>query len=160
MPVEEFLARWELKERECGPEAISARMIPFGSAFLPNSAAPYLSFDAAANPAKIYDVYGASADWTDEDRVRLDSYLMIGTDGAGNPICWDGRAVVLLDHEDRFRTVQFVNSSVSQLCECLLAYMCEVDASRFRSAVGLVDAAALQHKSFWWHEAAALDGAA
>jgi len=58
-----------------------------------------------------------------------------------------------LDHEDWFGTRQFVNSSVRQLAECLLAYMCENDPARFRSAVQAIDPAALADGSFWWHEA-------
>ena len=84
---------------------------------------------------------------------------MIGSDGAGNPICLESTtgAVVLLDHEDWFRTRQFVNSNVHQLAECLLAYMGEHDPDRFRSALRRVDPAALAEKSFWWHEAACLN---
>ncbi len=159
--MEDFVTRWERKERELGLEAISARMIPFGNNFLPDSAAPCLSFDAAANPVHVFDAFGTADDWTEKERERLKDYLMIGADGAGNPICVDGiGAVVLLDHEKKFETRQFVNSSVSQLCGCLLAYMCESSASRFRSEVELMDAAALQDNSFWWHEAAGLEDAA
>ena len=67
-----------------------------------------------------------------------------------------GGAVVLLDHEDRFRTRQFVNSGVSQLAECLLAYVGEQQPERFRSAVRAIDPPALAERSFWWHAAAGL----
>ena len=87
---------------------------------------------------------------------------MIGSDGAGNPICVEQGtgAVVLLDHEDRFLTRQFVNSGVSQLAECLLAYMGERDPERFRGVVRAIDPAALAERSFWWHEAAGLSAEA
>jgi len=83
---------------------------------------------------------------------------MIGSDGSGNPICVEQTSgvVVLLDHEDWFRTRQFVNSSVRQLGECLLVYMGEQQQDRFRSAVWGMDATALAEGSFWWHEAACL----
>ena len=88
---------------------------------------------------------------------------MIGSDGAGNPICIEqgSGAIVLLDHEDLFRTRQFINSGVSHLAECLLAYMGaymgETDADRFRSAVRAIDPPALAEGSFWWHEAGCLE---
>jgi hypothetical protein len=62
----------------------------------------------------------------------------------------------MLDHEDRFHTRQFVNSSVGQLAECLLTYMGEREPERFRAAVALIDPAALTEQSFWWHAAAGL----
>jgi hypothetical protein len=60
---------------------------------------------------------------------------------------------VLLDHEDRFRTRQFVNSGVGQLAECLLAYMGEQDPEQFRASVRGIDPSAMAERSFWWHEA-------
>jgi hypothetical protein len=83
---------------------------------------------------------------------------MIGSDGAGNPICVEKGtgAVVLLDHEDWFRTRQFINSSVRQLAECLLAYMGEQDPDRFRAAIKAIDSAAIAEGTFWWHEAAVI----
>lgn len=161
MSVNSFVERWTSKERECGLGAASAQMIPIADTFLPDAAAPFLSFSAAANPSSILDCFGAPTDWTDEDRERLQPFLVIGSDGAGNPICLESLgAVVLLDHEDGFRTAQFVNSSIPQLCECLLAYFCEDDADRFRAVVSLVDTQALQRGSFWWHEATGLVGVA
>jgi hypothetical protein len=83
---------------------------------------------------------------------------MIGSDGAGNPICVEQGTgeIMLLDHEDWFRTRQFVNTSVRQLGECLLAYMGEQEPERFRQAVRRIDPAALAKGSFWWHEAECL----
>ncbi len=51
-------------------------------------------------------------------------YRILGSDGSGNPICIDEEhrsSVVVLEHDGGFR-VQFMNSSVPQLAECLLAY--------------------------------------
>jgi hypothetical protein len=78
--------------------------------------------------------------------------------GAGNPICVDGEATIwLLDHEDWFTTRQFVNSGIRELAECLLAYLGERDAGRFRRAVAEIDPRALMEGAFWWHEAAGLE---
>jgi hypothetical protein len=87
---------------------------------------------------------------------------MIGSDGAGNPICVEQSTgtVIMLEHEDWFRTLQFVNSSIRQLAECLLAYMGEHDADRFRVAIRQIDPPALTESAFWWYEAADLEATA
>jgi hypothetical protein len=93
---------------------------------LPQNAAPYLSFDDLARGLRrIYEVYGPQADWSAHERERLKPYLILGSDGSGNPICLDlanGDRIVWLDHERRFAITQFINSSVGQLAECLLVY--------------------------------------
>ena len=45
----------------------------------------------------------------------------------------------MLDHEDKFRTRQFMNTSILQLAECLLAYMGESDAVTLREAILAID---------------------
>jgi hypothetical protein len=156
--VESFAERWNRKERDCGFEAVASRMVACGPDVLPTEAAPCLSFDHAASPAQLWEVFASPPEWSDTEREQLASYRMIGSDGAGNPLCieQDTGAVVLLDCEDRFRTRQFVNNSVCQLAECLLAYMGEQDPERFRAVLRAIDPAALAEKSFWWHEAAVL----
>jgi hypothetical protein len=155
---ESFAERWARKERECGFESCPAKMITCGLGLLPDSAAPFVTFDRAARPVPIWEVFGATADWSPADRERLARYRMIGADGAGNPICLEQATgqVVLLDHEDRFRTVQFVNSGIRQLAECLLAFMGEQDPDRLRKAIAQIDPAALGERGFWWHEAHSL----
>jgi hypothetical protein len=129
---------------ECGPDA------------LPAEAAPCLTFERASRP--VWEVFGVPSQWSETERERLAPYRVIGSDGAGNPICVERGtgAVVLLDHEDWFRTRQFMNSSVRQLAECLLAYMGETDQERFRAAVWAIDLPAMDEGAFWWHEAAVL----
>jgi len=133
-------------------------MVTFGAAVLPAEAAPCLSFNQASRPAPIWEVFGAPSEWPPSDRERLAALRVIGSDGAGNPLCVDegSEAVLLLDHEDGFRTQQFVNGSVVQLAECLLSYMGEREVERFRLAVLAIDPAALAEGSFWWHEAAGI----
>lgn len=156
---ESFAERWSRKERDCGFGDIASKMVACGRNMLPDSAAPCVDFKEAAQPVRIWEVFASPSDWSPDDRQRLAPYLMIGSDGADNPICIEQGtgAVVLLDHEDWFCTCQFVNSSVSQLAECLLAYMGEQQAERFRAAVRSIDPAALMEYSFWWHEAAGLE---
>jgi hypothetical protein len=155
---EPFADRWNRKWAACGFEDIGITMVSCGAVVLPDEAAPFLNFDQAARPAHIWEVFGNPSQWSDTERERLAPYQMIGSDGAGNPVCIerDTGAVVLLDHEDRFHSRQFVNSSVRQLAECLMAYMGEKDAERFRGAVRGIDLAAMAERSFWWHEAAGL----
>lgn len=156
--AESFAERWNRKERDCGFEAIATEMITCGPDLLPAEAAPCLSFDQAAQPALIWEIFGIPSHWPAAERERMSPYRVIGFDGAGNPICVEHGtgSVVMLDHEDRFRTREFVNSSVGQLAECLLAYMGERDPEQLRAAVRAIDPAALVERSFWWHEAASL----
>lgn len=83
---------------------------------LPDSAAPFLSFDRK-ELRTIKDIYD-----TENER---DSFLIdIGSDGAGDPICVDTKnncEIVALDHEDNF-TQRFVNSSVDKLFAFLTIY--------------------------------------
>jgi hypothetical protein len=134
-------------------------MVACGPDLLPAEAAPCLTFDRATRPVPLWEVFGSPAQWSAAERERLAPYRVIGSDGAGNPICveQDTGAVVLLDHEDRFLTRQFVNSGVRHLAECLLAYLGERQPDRFRVAVQAIDPEALAERSFWWHEAAGLE---
>jgi hypothetical protein len=155
---ESFRERWARKERECELGHIAAKMIACGTDLLPDSAAPYLNFKDAKRQAPLWDVFADPTYWSQADKERLAPYRVIGSDGAGNPICINQStgAVELLDHEDRFHTRQFVNTSIRQLADCLLAYMGEHDRERFCSAVTLIDTAALVEGAFWWYEAADL----
>lgn len=156
--AESFAERWKRKWSACGFDDIGTEFVACGTDVLPTQAAPFLSFDRAARPALIWEVFGIPSQWPAAERERLAPYRMIGSDGAGNPICVEegSGVVVLLDHENRFRTRQFVNSSVGQLADCLLAYMGERQPERFRAAVAGIDPPALAEQSFWWHAAAGL----
>ena len=156
---ESFAERWSRKEHDCGFGVVASKMVACGSDVLPDSAAPCVTFREAACPLPIWEVFASPSDWSPADHERLAPYRMIGSDGAGNPICVEQgtRAVVMLDHEDWFRTRQAVNSSVRQLAECLLAYMGEREPERFREAARAIDPAAMADRSFWWHEAAGLE---
>src|SRR5262245_20927128 len=96
---------------------------------LPASCAPCLTFDEVGQGLKrIWDVY-SPVQWKANEKVGLEPYGITGSDGAGSPICLDERNghVVVVDHERLFdpdareNSVMFVNSSIRQLCECLLA---------------------------------------
>ncbi len=157
--AESFAVRWANKERDLGIEEIASEMVAYGGIFLPSSAAPCGSFEAAAKPAHIHDVFGNPADWTVSEQEYFTQFLVIGSDGAGNPFCVSTQSgiVYLFDHEDRFKTQQFVNSSVEQLAECLLEYQGEESSSSFKASVSRIDEEALSPGSFWDSEAMGLN---
>jgi hypothetical protein len=90
---------------------------------LPGSCAPYLSFDAVASgPLPLVQYYGVHQ-FRPPDVERLASFFVLGSDGAGNPLCVDAAAggeVVMLDHEDGFQTRTFVAASVASLARALV----------------------------------------
>ena len=85
--ADSFAERWGRKERNCGFEAIASTMVVCGSDVLPDSAAPCVSFKQAARSVPVWEVFASPSDWLVVDRVRLAPYRVIGSDGAGNPIC-------------------------------------------------------------------------
>jgi hypothetical protein len=90
---------------------------------LPGSCAPYLSFvEVARGPLSLLSYCGMHR-FSSADASRLVQFYVVGSDGAGNPLCVDTSLdgeVVMLDHEDGFRTRTFVASSVVTLAEALL----------------------------------------
>jgi hypothetical protein len=136
----EFVTRWTNLPRRPGlppgelvttppgeaaaPLSTSSRRF-LAEAGLPAHAAPCLRFDGFAEGLKpVYEVYGGPADSGEDERERLKPYLLLGHDVGGDAICVDianqGR-IVWLEHEG-LRLLQFVNSSIPQLAECLLLY--------------------------------------
>jgi hypothetical protein len=85
---------------------------------LPDDAAPFLGFGylAEGRLRGVNEIFKV--------RKSLSHYKAIGFDGNGCPICIDAGQedqVVCLDHDHDFEAV-FVNASVHQLAETLLAY--------------------------------------
>jgi hypothetical protein len=145
-----FADRWAQKERELARD-FSTTMVERGGHVLPEEAAPFLTFGEFASQPRIWEVFGIPEQWPQAERSRLDAWRMIGSDSAGDPICIEETtgAVWVLNHENRFRTRVFFNSSVPQLAECLLAYMGEKDPERFRAAVAAIDSPALVEDGYW-----------
>ena len=126
---DEFRDRWN--EDEHSPELIrfpSAALAKLGipadaelfleSAGLPRSASPYLEFEVPSEGS----LESAAQQW--QLSADYDHYHVIGFNGSGDPICIDDAAegqVVYLNHDDDFRRI-FINSSIPQLAESLLAY--------------------------------------
>jgi len=169
----EFARRWqaEVVARSKLPDDLRLVTAPLGfdatglaegarrflvEAGLPESCAPFVGFkDVGRGLPRISDVYSPGR-WTAEDTGRVAHFRMIGTDGAGNPLCFDAHdgRIVLVDHEDHFRTTQFMNSSVEHLAECLLAYHTTPQTHR-RAALHGIDPAAVEDGAFWFHETSA-----
>lgn len=151
-----FESRWAEKECDLGvPTDIRVEMVAFKDVLLPSEAAPFLSFGDASGQKHIFEIFGFPEQWSDTERERLSEYVVLGSDGSGNPICErdSDKAIVLVDHDDGFNTVQFVNSSVQQLQESLLAYFGERDQALFRSVMLQIDPKAIEPESFWYFEA-------
>jgi hypothetical protein len=88
---------------------------------LPDTAAPFLSFETPWEGA-LPRVSDPNHDGRYEQE-GMEHMRIIGSDGAGNPICIDERKkgrIVLLDHESSEATP--MNTSVANLLECLAAY--------------------------------------
>ena len=126
-----FVALWKDKLVKPDPASLKTSGIPAESvqfltvAGLPSGCAPFLSFDPLARGLRsINEVFFIPGELKEQEVKRLSVYKIIGHDGAGNPICLDMSnlgQVVLPDHENFFRSEMFVNTSIPQLAECLLA---------------------------------------
>lgn len=118
---------------------------------LPVEAAPCLSFGQG------------SLDWIPEEARQ--SYLPIGSDGAGNPIVVDSDGtVMLLDHDGRFEP-SYVNSDLPTLAEALVRYRDLIDEAataphfdgelpaifqqRFASLLENLDPKCLEENQLW-----------
>lgn len=90
---------------------------------LPADASPFLCFEGTRPLLTVAEKW--------RQPTIPSRYRQIGFDGAGNLIAIDEEAegrIVYLDHEDRFAPV-FMNSSVAQLAESLLAYRSMVNTA-------------------------------
>lgn len=121
---------------------------------LPAEAAPFLSFGKRTMKSwfpYVSELYHLGSQYS--------ALRVVGFNGSGDPICIDESAsgmVVCLNHDIDFKKI-FMNYSVPKLAGCLLAYMDEQDADRFRSAVRKIDPDALREDTFWWYEANCLE---
>jgi hypothetical protein len=89
----------------------------------PRDAAPFLDFGWISYGNKFLNVFESSS------RLRLNdvtkSYWILGSDNAGNPICFDvsnDDRIILLDHEQGFEPIGTINNTIGELAECLLLY--------------------------------------
>lgn len=177
---EEFIKRWGSKEvllkysmRSLSDVSMSDADKRFLiEAGLPDSAAPFLSFESPERGPlpTVMEI------WHQDDRFRR--YRIIGFNGSGDPLALDDGAegeVVYLNHDNYFQRV-FVNSSVRQLAECLLLYREMVDDAittngkdallerripskgrlRLEQDLRRTDRKAMEAHCMWWDELQAL----
>jgi hypothetical protein len=173
----DFIARWgkddvpllrfpkKAVERLALAEEDKAFLLQAG---LPEDAAPFLTFDAPESP----ELPTVADDWNLPKEFQR--YRVIGSDGSGNPIALDegqDGEVVYLDHENQFARV-FVNKSIRQLAESLLAYRKLVEDTQaefgedaylegktspaarkqLRQELARIDATAMKPGCFWYGE--------
>ncbi len=145
---------WQQAERARGCDDVTTEFTAYRGVVLPTFTAPGLSFEDPVTPRPLWEVFH-EFDWPAAESKRVAAYRVIGWDVLNSPLCIvEGSAGVwLLAPTSGFRDRQFVNTSVPQLAECLLAYVREPEPGRFRSAVEAIDTPALAVGSFWWQEA-------
>ncbi len=134
---------------------------------LPSSAAPYLEFQTAEDECPtVTDAY--------EALPKFARYRILGGNAEGNPIAVDEQQrgeIVILEQEENFRRT-FMNSSVRQLAESLLAYRNMVRAAveangenafffnqipataldTLKQELTRIDASAVAPRTFWTQE--------
>ena len=147
------------RERLSGFRLSRATQEFLSEAGLPRACAPCLSFEEVGKGLlRLWDVF-APRQWQPTEKTGLEHYLMIGSDGAGNPFCIDERdgRVVMLDHELLFdvkrrdKRTMFVNSGIPEFAESLLVYQ-NSDEGAHRLAIEQIDPPAIQKGAFWSYE--------
>jgi hypothetical protein len=161
----------DLKLLTASSQALASKPLPDAArrflteAGLPWRCAPCLCFEEVGKSLpRIWEVY-SPGQWKPEEKVSLEHYLMLGSDGSGNPICLDDRdgRVVMLDHELLFAPkardsrIMFVNTSVPLLAECLLAIE-SVPAPERLDSILQADPPAANKGAFWYCETIADTG--
>ena len=116
--------RWaDLEVAEIEKAPLSVLTKDFLRAGFPEDAAPFLNFGWRSHKGKFYNIAELYPEYTDINSAK--NYWIIGSDGAGNPICFDvsqNDRIVLLDHEQRFEVICVMNSNIEELAACLLLY--------------------------------------
>lgn len=150
---------WHAKSLANSAAIPLSQIVNFQSVPIPISAAPCLDFKQAQMPQDLLHYYAHAEPDYPQRTWQFQNLLVFGTDGSGNPICMrrDNGTVVLVDHEDLSIPEQFINSSVAQLSDSLLAFFGEKDASNFRTAMKSIDLPALAKNCFWRQESDALE---
>ncbi|MES2678400.1 MAG: hypothetical protein V4635_00885 [Bacteroidota bacterium] len=89
---------------------------------LPSQSAPFLSF--VDNSNRELDTINSISNLYELPK-EFDRYINIGGDGSGNPIVINTKKndiIELLDHEQDFEPLDFMNTNVFSLSACLIAY--------------------------------------
>jgi len=95
---------------------------------LPRSTAPFLDF-GGKNESSLPSM---AALFQERDRAIAERYRVIGSNGNGDPVVLDlaaNGAVAYLNHDNNMCRI-LINSSVTQLAECLLAFKRLIDLAQ------------------------------
>ena len=134
MVIESIISHWKslgitlnpLTSKNVSNYGLSNETIQFLSTCgFPSQSPPFLSFVVDSEEpmlsinclTELYFDYNLSND--------MDRYIVIGSDGGGNPIVINtekGGQIEILDHESDFETIHEMNSSVFTLSQSLVAY--------------------------------------
>lgn len=99
---------------------ITKNFFKFG---FPSDAAPFLNFGWTSYGNKFLNISDCYPSLNLNSSAK--NYWILGSDGAGNPICFDisrNDRIVLLDHEQRFELMAIINKNIQEFAECLLLY--------------------------------------
>lgn len=130
MKPEEFKQLWITRDNDTWVEfsidelnkaPITNLTKQFLSIGFPEGAAPCLGFGWRSNNWKFDNI----ANEYFEGDTSMAHYWMFGSDGSGNPICFDTSKedlIVLLDHEENFEPIEHLNNNILELAQCLLSY--------------------------------------
>lgn len=120
------MERWaEFSQVELNKSPLKERTKLFLKNGFPEDAAPFLNFGWKSYKDKFFNVYSYYSLYDVELEEDTKHYWILGSDGGGNPICFDvlnNDRLVLLDHEIGFEIMYQINSSIMEFAECLLAY--------------------------------------
>ncbi|WP_439696419.1 hypothetical protein ACFGVS_27605 [Mucilaginibacter sp. AW1-7] len=112
---------FELSEIDKAPiNDLTKAFLKFG---FPQSAAPFLDFGWSVYDGKFVDIKSCYSE-LNLNKIT-ESYWLFGSDGNGNPICFDvsrDDKIILLDHEQDFEIITVMNKDISELAACLLLY--------------------------------------
>ncbi|MDB5122611.1 MAG: hypothetical protein JWP94_740 [Mucilaginibacter sp.] len=132
MTAEEFKKQWDpgkfnrwadLEVTEIEKAPLSALTKDFLKAGFPEDAAPFLNFGWKSEKGRFYNIAELYPKYADINLTK--NYWIIGSDGEGNPICFDvsqNDRVILLNHEQGFEIICVMNSNINELAACLLLY--------------------------------------
>ena len=95
----------------------------FLSIGFPEDAAPFLGFGWRSYEGQFHSIHSYYKDDALDEKFK--NYWIIGADNQGNPICIDASdddKIVLLDHEQDFELLEYMNTNISELAASLLIF--------------------------------------
>ncbi len=117
-------ARWvEFPVNQVEKSKLNKKTKEFLKIGFPEHAAPFLGF-GLRNYDSEFNTIQRHYGYNDID-VKAKDYWVFGSDSGGNPICIDSSnndQIVLLDHEQGFGIMEYMNKNIFELASALLLY--------------------------------------